>query len=236
MKEGEVKGHEIRANQFDRWVGEAQAEMILRTCEGTSLLDVGCGKGEFTKLYVDNFERVVGVEPLKKYFREADRSTGVEYIQGDGETFDLDENFDVIVLSMVIEHTSNPVTVLRNCKRHLAEDGIIIVFTPNANSITRRLGVSMGILDSIHHMTEREIVECGHKYIYTADSLERTAEDAGLEILTSFGFLYKPLPNEILGKICEEKGEEWRVNFIDALVELGMDHPEDCASLCIICM
>jgi len=239
MKKGEVMGHEIRVNQFDAWVGEEQAkiniEEAINNSDGISLLDVGCGKGELTKLYGEVFDRVVGVEPLKKYVKEADRSTGVEYVQGDGETFDLDEEFDVIILSMVIEHTNNPITILRNCKKHLAEGGIIIIQTPNANSVTRRLGVEMGMLDSIYHMSDREIKECGHTRIYTMFSLIEDVMSAGLKDIKSYGILYKPLPNAMLEKLCVEQGEEWRRKFIDALVIFGLYHPEDCANLCVIC-
>ena len=238
MKKGEVMGHEIRVNQFDAWVGEEQAkiniEEAIRYGSGISLLDIGCGKGELTKRYGEVFDRVVGLEPVKEYVKEADRSTGVEYVQGDGETFDLDEEFDVIILSMVIEHTNNPITILRNCKKHLAEDGIIIIQTPNANSVTRRLGVEMGMLDSIHHMTEREITECGHTRIYTMSSLTEDVMSAGLYVVDSYGILYKPLPNAMLEKLCIEQGEEWRKKFIDALITIDVDD-QDCANLCVIC-
>lgn len=54
---------------------------------------------------------------------------GVRY--GDVHTVDLNEKFDVIVAGEIIEHLENPGQFLRNMRRHLVDDGTIIVTTPN---------------------------------------------------------------------------------------------------------
>ena len=111
----------------------------------------------------------------------------------------------------------------------------MIVFTPNANSVTRRLGVMMGLLKNIYHMTEREIVECGHKRVYTMDTLVAEIENAGLYVDSTYGVLYKPLPNDMLERLCLYNGDEWRKSFMDALIMFGDSHPDDCANLCVVC-
>ena len=235
MRYDEIEGHEIRVNRFDEWVGEQQAIKVMELGVGTSLLDIGCGKGELTSMYKKRFDRVVGVEPTKEYVAVADRSTGAEYFIGDGETFKLNEKFDTIAMNMLIEHVDDPISLLENAKKHLSENGVIIVQVPNSRSITRRLGVLMGVIPSLSYMSEREQVECGHKRTYTVESLIQEIKEAGLEVLKTGGVLYKPFPNDMLEKICLEQGNKWRKLFISALVKFGEDRSEECANLYAVC-
>jgi len=50
---------------------------------------------------------------------------------GDVETMDLHRQFDTIVAGEIIEHLENPGLFLRNMRRHLKPDGVLIVSTPN---------------------------------------------------------------------------------------------------------
>jgi len=53
-------------------------------------------------------------------------------LRGDVETHDFGERFQAIVAGDVIEHLSNPGLFLDNCRRHLTEDGLLLLTTPNA--------------------------------------------------------------------------------------------------------
>lgn len=52
-----------RANDFDRLVGKIQTEYAIKYGVGNSLLDIGCGVGEYTPLFLSRFKRVVGLDP-----------------------------------------------------------------------------------------------------------------------------------------------------------------------------
>jgi SAM-dependent methyltransferase len=57
---------------------------------------------------------------------------GGEIIRGDMESCDLGRRFEVVVAGDVIEHVSNQVLFLQNIHRHLTDDGILVLTTPNA--------------------------------------------------------------------------------------------------------
>lgn len=221
----------VRANEFDALVGERQTLLSSQLGVGDSILDIGCGVGQFTPLFLYKFKRVVGLDPSEKYLKEA-RKEGwnIEYVQGYGETFSSTDSFDTINMTNLLEHVDDPVKLLKNCKKHLNNGGRVIAQVPNANSITRRIGVEMGIIDSIEHMSEKEIEFWGHQRTYTLEQLEADFKKAGLEIIKSGGLLLKPLPNDMLWDICKGKGQTWTNSFIDALISVGTN-PQDCAQI-----
>lgn len=226
----------VRANNFDQWVGLIQTHETIRLGRGHSLLDIGCGIGQYTPIFLKKFSFVTGLDSSEACLSTAKKNNSeVKYILGSAESFSLDKRYDTINLNMILEHVDNPVKVLKNCLNHLSHDGVIICQVPNSNSITRRLGVLMGILDNIDHMSEKEISFFGHQRTYTLKTLEDDCRKAGLSIIERGGFVYKPLPNDDLYKISENKSQEWIDKFLSALLEFGRDKPEDCAVCYTVC-
>lgn len=56
---------------------------------------------------------------------------GFKVIVANVETMDLARRFDTIVAGEIIEHLENPGLFLRNMRRHIADDGVLILSTPN---------------------------------------------------------------------------------------------------------
>ena len=117
----------------------------------------------------------------------------------------------------------------------MVKDGVIIAQVPNANSIARRLGVLMGIIENIENISDKERNFYGHKRVYTKDTLIQEALDVDLRVIQFGGLLYKPLPNKILLDICKKQGQEWTNKFLKALVGFGENRAEDCAQIFIVC-
>ena len=219
-----------RANNFDRRCGVFQTKKVLELGMGGSVLDVGCGTGEFTSILKKRFNQVYGMDPDTNLIGEALKTTtDITYFVGFGETFTCPHRFNTINMTNLLEHVDDPIKLLANCRLHLAEGGRIVAQVPNSRSITRRLGALMGLIDSTANISDKERDFYGHKRTYTLRTLRKDFIRSGLKIIESGGILYKPLPNEILEELCVKNGSEWTNKFINALIRFGEDRPSECA-------
>jgi hypothetical protein len=99
---------------------------LLRS--GSRLLDAGCYDGAFLAKLPDDLEKI-GVDidgPAIERGRQTLGGKGMEFIQGDFESFRCDKSLDAITMFHVLEHLPRPVAVLRNL-RSLAHSGTRLV-------------------------------------------------------------------------------------------------------------
>ncbi len=113
-----------------------------------------------------------GVEPSPIAARLA-RNSGLKVFCGMlSEARFADDSFDCISLYHVLEHTPNPIEVLRECRRILKPDGEIVVGVPNFESMTFALiGRVWGGLDPPRHLQH-----------FRPASITRAAGRAGLAV------------------------------------------------------
>ncbi|MEW6040855.1 MAG: methyltransferase domain-containing protein [Elusimicrobiota bacterium] len=104
---------------------------------GKKILDVGCGTGLFLS-QVSSGNKIFGVEISSDAVEIARKRSGGKIYLGELESINFDdENFDIITLIHTLEHVKNPVNVIKECRRILKPDGIIIIETPNRNFLFR---------------------------------------------------------------------------------------------------
>ena len=97
------------------------------------VLDVGCGAGYFLSVLKDNTVCYKGIEVtshLVKYCQ--DRGLNVDSNKLSKEP---DEGYDVITMYDVLEHLSDPVSLLNTIREKLKAGGYCIAFTPNIQSV-----------------------------------------------------------------------------------------------------
>jgi SAM-dependent methyltransferase len=105
-----------------------------------SMLDVGAATGLLVELGTRRGFQATGVEPSRSLVEVARASHGVELLKGTIPHPSLEgRTFDVVFLVDVIEHVSEPVTLLRDAARYLAPGGILMVVTPDVASVARKL-------------------------------------------------------------------------------------------------
>jgi SAM-dependent methyltransferase len=127
---------ETRALQM-RWLVE-----LARTAhpDAKTALDVGAASG----LLVGEARRqgldALGIEPSASLVRVAREQAGIDLLHGVLPHPELDgRRFDLVFLVDVIEHVSDPVGLLRLCAAHLADEGRMLVVTPDASSLAARV-------------------------------------------------------------------------------------------------
>ena len=163
--------------------------LIKNKIKGKSVLNIGAAGG--VEGYLPNNKEVwlhyilkksanklVGVDLDKKSIKYA-KDNGVEIIEGNCETMALDEKFDVIVMSDVIEHVDAPVVAIRNLLAHLSESGVLIITTPNGtagNLFVRSLfRKSFNVLDE-------------HVAIYFPEHFEAICQRIGAQLSSIYMF------------------------------------------------
>jgi SAM-dependent methyltransferase len=107
---------------------------------GGTLLEIGCGHGEFLVEAAARGYRVRGVEVSPHATAAANQSLGGDVVMcGELEEAGLaDAMFDVCVCMDVIEHVRNPVGLLRHMHRVLKPGGVLYLVTPAVDSRAAR--------------------------------------------------------------------------------------------------
>lgn len=98
-----------------------------------SLLDYGCGTGDFLKYAQKKGLDVYGIEPNPDALKLAQKKVGEENVSS-SNLKDLDLTFDYITLWHVLEHIPNLNEFITQLKSKLKPDGKILIAVPNHKS------------------------------------------------------------------------------------------------------
>lgn len=99
-----------------------------------SLLDIGCGTGDFLQIAKQNGWTVCGIEPNKKARSIANSKTEKAVFETDKLKELKPNSFDTITLWHVLEHLSNLEMQVKILKNLLKENGTLIIAVPNYKS------------------------------------------------------------------------------------------------------
>jgi SAM-dependent methyltransferase len=99
------------------------------------LLDIGCGMGGFLLAGSRLGYEVFGVEPSASHGKAAVEVFGLNVASGYFNSHNFSSQFDVVILSHVIEHIYRPAEFLADVMRVVAPGGKLIVITPNCESL-----------------------------------------------------------------------------------------------------
>lgn len=134
-------------NRFEQSQGRScdaiyeKAWSLLESLEGR-FLDLGCGQGAFLTLLKERGKTQLNGCDAHRY---AGFPEEIEFSQVDlnGNSPFPDESFDCVTALEVIEHLENPRTLIREMKRLVRPGGLIVVTTPNNESLTSLLSLAL---------------------------------------------------------------------------------------------
>jgi len=122
--------------QEGKWEHDTVVEHIP---EGSSVLDVGCGRGAFlAKVKAKRSDKVTGIE-LNKSAAAYARERGIDVVEAlIGEhAKERPAFYDVITSFQVLEHIANPIPFLRDCVAALKPGGLLVLAVPNNDGFLR---------------------------------------------------------------------------------------------------
>jgi len=106
--------------------------LLDRINKGATVLDYGCGAGEFVK-YIENDFTVFGFEPNLAARKAAQNKVSKAQILEELQSIE-DHSLDAITLWHVFEHVENQYEMLELFNRKLMEKGLLIIAVPNPTS------------------------------------------------------------------------------------------------------
>lgn len=107
------------------------------------VLDIGCTNGYHRKDWihrqiVEVAGNTIGLDIEVSRIEEM-QAEGFQVMEGNATDFNISKTFDVIHAGELIEHLDNFHGFLSSCHKHLNDDGLLIITTPNALRITNFL-------------------------------------------------------------------------------------------------
>lgn len=105
------------------------------------LLDIGTGRGELILAAKNSGWEVIGIEPSESFASYTENATGAKIRRETVENCNFpDEEFDVVILSAVLEHLYNPDEVVGEISRILKPGGIFYFDIPNEKGLYFKIG------------------------------------------------------------------------------------------------
>ena len=121
----------IRYQYIKKIIFKYQNKEIVNAFKSKKVLDLGCGTGEFLKIFYDMGANCIGIDSFKNF--KVKNFKKIRFINEDIYTY-LNKNknykFDYIFCFEVIEHLFNPLHLLLQMSNVLNSKGTIFLSTP----------------------------------------------------------------------------------------------------------
>jgi 2-polyprenyl-3-methyl-5-hydroxy-6-metoxy-1,4-benzoquinol methylase len=179
---------------------DSRYRLARLTQKSPAVLDVGCAVG-----YIGEFLRrsspgrwLAGIE-IDPGAAEKARPHYDQVIVGsidDPKVWtELQRNVDAMIFGDVLEHTADPVEVLRMARGKLADDGLIVVSIPNIGHFKVRLRLLGGKFD----YEDWGIMDRTHLRFFTLKTAQEMLRQAGFTVVHREGVHGYPLPEGLNG-------------------------------------
>jgi 2-polyprenyl-6-hydroxyphenyl methylase/3-demethylubiquinone-9 3-methyltransferase len=178
----------LRARIDEAWGLDIRSRHPLA---GKRALDVGCGAGLLSEPLARMGAAVTGLDAAPENIaaarhHAAGQGLTIDYRAGGIESLS-DRRFDLVVSMEVVEHVADPAAFVGGLAGALAEDGLLILSTPNRTALSRlaliTVGEGFGMVPKGTH---------DHDKFLTPEELGALVTQAGLEVIDTTGLSFDP--------------------------------------------
>ncbi len=155
-----IRASGISSEMIDYRRGQFRGFMKEYGLFGKSLVEFGCGSGEYLQILSELNSQCYGVEYGESSLREA-REKDLSVLPGyfENGTEKIPEGpFDGFLFLNFLEHIPNPRTVLAGLRNNLVEQGVGIVEVPNFDMIIRESLFSEFVTDHLFYFSAETLV------------------------------------------------------------------------------
>ncbi len=163
----------------------------LRPLAGKRALDVGCGAGLVCEPLARMGAQVTGLDAAPENITAAKAHAEPQRLDIDYRNIGIEafgeSGFDLVTSLEVIEHVDDPDGFVTGLANALADDGLMVLSTPNRTSMSKLMLVDLAemtgrIPKGTHH----------HEQFFTPEELEELLGAAGLKVIDTTGISYSP--------------------------------------------
>lgn len=155
---------------------------VTKRCQDKTVLDLGCvqhtknaylSKNWLHKAIVKVAKVTKGLDLYSDGVKEL-QAQGYDVVHGDAQDFNIGVKYDVVVAGDLIEHLSNFDGFFNSISRHLSDDGVLVIATPNPWHWVRCVRSALG---------QRIMVNPEHTTWFCPDTLRLIGGRFGFEVI-----------------------------------------------------
>jgi len=161
----------------DRTAFKLPLSLIERFKPAGSVLDIGCGTGNFLLQLKEKGCECCGVELNRDCVKFGREKRGFDIREGTLETADFGgKKFDLITVLSTLEHMGHPLRTLLRVKSLLQEEGIVMISVPNIRYLPFHIQHALG-------MHTKTLDPTAHLFYFSLPTLMTICEKAGLTVI-----------------------------------------------------
>ena len=185
--------HQIKSHRMTYILDQINNKNI----KNLKILDVGCGGGIICEPLARLGAKVTGIDFAPNNIKAAKihskkNKLKIQYIYKDIEKSKLDEKFDLILMFEVLEHLDNWKKTIKNIKKNLNKNGMIIISTINRNLLSKLFAIN--IAENILHWVP--IGTHDYNKLIKPEELKKTLSKEDFHFTDIKGLVFDPLNRE----------------------------------------
>ncbi len=176
---------------FETSVPGTAAHVVFQSknlLKGSKVLDLGCGAGRLSLYAAKYADSVTGIDYIGSAINYANKFAKLCNVKNANfSVTDLDSvagmQYDVVLISEVLQHVKNPLATLSRCRKLLKKGGYVVVNIPSFDNFRGTVWLTLQNLFNLP-MSLTDTVQISSR------DLNRMASNAGLKIVKTIGISY----------------------------------------------